>query len=189
MCVCVWTGECGKCVVKRFEWSINWNSAIEMQVHLPFILTFSPKISEPVHVGPTGTHFLLGWIEAKPEVEEVNPLVLYQNPSFPLPVPLNTLGTFRRRSALLVIDPFHCGSIAERTGPLLSSESSAQSVGSTEPAAPAPWKPPALAQCKLSNVWWWETGKSRAAAAPSSTLSRTDWVERPRMDGWWEAAM
>lgn len=150
------------------------NSAIEMQVHLPFILTFSPKISEPVHVGPTGTHFLLGRIEAKPEVEEVNPLVLYQNPSFPLPVPLNTLGTFRRRSALLVIDPFHCGSIAERTGPLLSSESSAQSVGSTEPAAPAPWKPPALAQCKLSNVWWWETGKSRAAAAPSSTLSRTD---------------
>eukprot|EP00064_Thunnus_orientalis_P003687 superscaffoldBa00000312_g3698 len=53
---------------------------------------------------------------------------------------------FRTRSAQLVIDPFHCGSIAERTGPLLSSETSAHTVGSIKPPAPAPRKPPASVQ-------------------------------------------
>jgi len=49
-----------------------------------------------------------------------------------------TLGSFRSLSPLLVIDPFHCGSIAERTGPLLSSETSVQTVGSAKAPTPAP---------------------------------------------------
>ncbi|KAG7226561.1 hypothetical protein INR49_003718 [Caranx melampygus] len=61
-------------------------------------------------------------------------------------VPLNALGTFRTRSTLLVIVPFHCGSIAERTGPLLSSETSAQTVGSIKPPSAAPSQPPARVQ-------------------------------------------
>ncbi|KAK5851347.1 hypothetical protein PBY51_002150 [Eleginops maclovinus] len=53
-------------------------------------------------------------------------------------VSLKTLGSFRCCSSLLVIDPFHCGSIAERTGPLLSSETSVQTVGSVNAPTPAP---------------------------------------------------
>lgn len=93
----------------------------------------------------------------------MNHLLLFS--SFLLSVPLNTLGIFRSRSALLVADPFHCGSIAERTGPLLPSETSAQTVG--------PFDLPLRLQnrfqlddkCRLSNAWWWATGKRRCGGA------------------------
>ena len=33
-CVCEWVNVVN--IVKHFEWSVDWKSAIEMQVHLPF---------------------------------------------------------------------------------------------------------------------------------------------------------
>lgn len=84
--------------------------------------------------------------ETKTEVEEGKPLSYYDS-SFPLAaVPLKPLGVFRRRSELLVINLFHCSSIAERTGPLFSSEPSAQTVGSIKPPAPVSRKSPAAVQ-------------------------------------------
>ena len=44
-------------------------------------------------------------------------------------VALRALASFRTDSVISAVDLFHCGSIAERTGPLLSSETRAQIVG------------------------------------------------------------
>lgn len=80
--------------------------------------------------------------------QEVKPLFPTKLSSSRQYVPLKTLGTFRSRSALLAIDPFHCGSIAERTGPPCCSHPRPQRglLGSIKPPAPAHWKPPAPAQ-------------------------------------------
>ena len=50
-CVCEWVYLTS--VVKHFERSVDWKSAIEVQVHLPFYLSHFSSSFSSLHVAPT----------------------------------------------------------------------------------------------------------------------------------------